>query len=358
MKYEFKVSKTTQSRLPELDFNNIPFGKVFSDHMFIADYKDGEWTDMRIVPFGPFEMHPANMTLHYSQTIFEGMKASKNKAGVPLLMRPELHSQRLNKSADRMCMPHVPEALFLQALHELIELDSEWIPSIPGTSLYVRPYMYATDEFIGVRPSSTYKFVIFTCPVGSYYSKAVNLVTEQKYVRAVDGLTGEAKAGGNYAASLLPAKLANERGYDQVIWMESPEFKKVQEVGTMNLFFVIGDTVMTPKNSGSILKGITRKCFLEILAKKGIKAVEKDIFIDEIVEAYMDGNLKEIFGAGTAAVVSHVASLTHDDLKMTLPPVADREIGNMLKAEIDGLRDGSIEDVYGWLTPVGSAVTV
>lgn len=217
--------------------------------------------------------------------------------------------------------------------------------------------MYATDEFIGVRPSETYKFVIFTCPVGSYYDKPVDLVTEQTFVRAVNGLTGEAKAGGNYAASLLPAKLAKEAGYDQVIWMESPEFKKIQEVGTMNLFFVIGDTVVTPALSGAILKGITRKCFLEILAKKGIKAEERDIYIDEIVEAHLDGNLKEIFGAGTAAVVSHVASLTHNDLKMTLPPLAEREIGNMLKREIDGLRDGSVEDIYGWFVPVGAAVT-
>ena len=240
MKYQINVSKTTQSKLPQLDFNHIPFGKVFSDHMFVADYKDGAWTDLRIIPFGYFEMHPANMTLHYSQTIFEGMKASKNKEGVALLLRPELHAQRLNASADRMCMPHVPEDLFLQALHELIALDSEWIPDLPGTSLYIRPYMFATDEFIGVKPSETYKFIIFTCPVGSYYDKPVSLVTEQTFVRAVNGLTGEAKAGGNYAASLLPAKLAKEAGYDQVIWMESPEFKKVQEVGTMNLFFVIG----------------------------------------------------------------------------------------------------------------------
>ncbi|MEM6316709.1 MAG: branched-chain amino acid aminotransferase [Bacteroidota bacterium] len=357
MKYEITVNPTTNSNLPKLDFNNIPFGRVFSDHMFIADYRDGEWTDLRIVPFGPFEMHPANMTLHYSQTIFEGMKASKNKDGVPMLLRPELHARRLNASADRMCMPHVPEALFLQALHELIGLDSDWIPTLPGTSLYVRPYMYATDEFIGVKPSDTYKFVIFTCPVGSYYATPVNLVTEQKYVRAVNGLTGEAKAGGNYAASLLPAKLAKEKGYDQVIWMESPDFKKVQEVGTMNLFFVIGDTVVTPSTTGAILKGITRKCFLEICAKRGIKTEERDIYIDEIVEAYEAGQLKEIFGAGTAAVVSHVASLTHNDFKMTLPPVEEREIGNMLKREIAGLRTGEVEDIYGWMVPVETAVT-
>ena len=356
MNYEINVQKTTQSRLPELDFNNIPFGKVFSDHMFVADYRNGAWEDLRIVPFGHFTMHPANMTLHYSQTIFEGMKASKTTEGVPMLMRPELHARRLNASADRMCMPHVPEELFVQALHELISLDSEWIPSIPGTSLYIRPYMFATDEFIGVKPSDTYKFVIFTCPVGSYYSKAVDLVTEQTFVRAVNGLTGEAKAGGNYAASLLPAKLAQKAGYDQVIWMESPEFKKIQEVGTMNLFFVIGDKVITPATTGAILKGITRMCFLEICQRRGIPTEERDIYIDEVVEAYMDGTLKEIFGAGTAAVVSHVASLTHNDLKMVLPPLEERTIGNMLKAEIDGLRAGTIEDTYGWFVPVGVPV--
>lgn len=356
MKYDIKVTKTTKSRLPELDFNHIPFGKVFSDHMFVADYYDGQWNDIRIEPFAPFYMHPANMTLHYSQTIFEGMKASKSIKGVPFLLSPEKHVQRLNASADRMCMPHFPEELFVQALHELVGMDSEWIPPIKGSSLYIRPYMYATDEFIGVRPAETYKFVIFTCPVGSYYDKPVKLVTETEFVRAVNGSTGEAKAGGNYAASLLPAKLAQQKGYDQVIWMESPDFKKIQEVGTMNLFFVIGDTVVTPATTGAILKGITRSNFLEILKRKGIKAESRDIYIDEIVEAHKTGQLKECFGAGTAAVVSHVAELTHDGYLMTLPPMAERKIGNMLKAEIDGLRDGTIADSYGWIEPVKTPV--
>ena len=359
MKYEIKVSKTQQSQLPNLDFNHIPFGKVFSDHMFIADYRDGKWQDLRIVPFQNFSLHPANMTLHYSQTIFEGMKASKDVNGTPLLMRPEMHSKRLNLSADRMVMPNVPEDLFLQAIHELIGLDQAWIPpaDMEG-SLYVRPYMFATDEFIGVKPSETYKFVIFTCPVGAYYSKPVNLVTEQKYVRAVNGLTGEAKAGGNYASSLYPAKEAHKKGFDQVIWMESPEFKKIQEVGTMNLFFVIGDKVVTPATTGAILRGITMDCFKTILKDKGITVEARDIYIDEILEAYMDGQLKEAFGAGTAAVVSHIASITHNDTLMTLPPIADRTIGNMLKAEIDGLRAGTVADKFGWLTkievPVGA----
>ncbi len=356
MKYSIKVTQTRQSNLPKLDFNNIPFGRVFSDHMFVADYYDGRWNDMRIVPFQPFSMHPANMTLHYAQTIFEGMKASKSVAGVPLLLTPHLHAKRLNASADRMCMPHLPEDLFLQALHELIAIDHEWIPPLKGSSLYIRPYMFATDEFIGVKPSTTYKFIIFTCPVGTYYDKPVKLITEQTYVRAVNGATGEAKAGGNYAASLLPARLAQEKGYDQVVWMESPAFRKIQEVGTMNLFFVIGDTVITPATTGTILKGITRKSFLEILKDKGIRAEERDIYIEEVVAAYKAGELKEIFGAGTAAVVSHVAELTHNGFLMTLPPVSERQIGNMLKAEIDGLRAGTIKDTRGWMVPVSIQV--
>lgn len=357
--HKITISKTQNSRLSNLDFNHIPFGKVFSDHMFVADYRDGKWEDLQIIPFQSFTMHPANMTLHYSQTIFEGMKASKNVEGTPLLLRPEMHAKRLNASADRMCMPHVPEDLFLQAIQELIAVDHEWIPpaDVEG-SLYVRPYMFATDEFIGVKPSQTYKFVIFTCPVGAYYSKPVDLITEQQYVRAVNGLTGEAKAGGNYAASLYPAEVAKKKGYDQVIWMESPEFKKIQEVGTMNLFFAIGDTVVTPATSGAILKGITRDCFLTILAGKGIKTEARDIYIDEIIESYLDGQLKEAFGAGTAAVVSHIASITHNDTKMTLPALEERKVGNMLKAEIDGLRAGTIADKYGWMQEIKSPVVV
>lgn len=358
MKYEIKVTKTNRSRLPELDFNQIPFGKVFSDHMFVADYSDGQWQDLRIIPFQSFTMHPANMTLHYAQTIFEGMKASKSHDGIPLLFRADENARRLNESADRMCMPHVPEDLFVQALHELVGLDHEWIPPIEGCSLYIRPYMFATDEFIGVKPSETYKFVIFTCPVGAYYDRPVTLVTEQTFVRAVNGGTGEAKCGGNYAASLLPARLAQQRGYDQVIWMESPEFQKIQEVGTMNLFFVIGDKVVTPKATGAILKGITAKSFVAILEEKGYTVEIRDIFIDEVVEAHKSGQLKEAFGAGTAAVVSHISEITHNDLLMKLPPVEEREIGLMLKAEIDGLRAGTIKDNKDWIVPVGIPVAV
>ena len=206
MKYQIEVTKTTHSRLPQIDFDTIPFGRTFSDHMFVADYKNGAWTDLRIEPFENFSIHPAAMVLHYGQAIFEGMKASKSHDGKPLFFRPELHAHRLNASAARMCMPAVPEDLFLEALHTLVGLDSGWIPPKAGSALYIRPYMFANDEFIGVKPSENYRFIIFTGPVGPYYSKPVSLVVEEQFVRAADGGTGEAKAAGNYAASLLPCQ--------------------------------------------------------------------------------------------------------------------------------------------------------
>ncbi|MEL6358066.1 MAG: aminotransferase class IV, partial [Bacteroidota bacterium] len=231
-------------------------------------------------------------------------------------------------------------------------------PPQEGSALYVRPYMFATDEFIGVRPSETYRFIIFTGPVGPYYPKPVRLLAEEKYVRAVPGGTGEAKAAGNYAGSLRPAFEAQQKGFDQVMWMGGPNMTEIHEVGTMNIFFVIGDEVVTPATDGAILKGITRNCFLRILADKGIKATERKVEIDEIVAAYEAGTLREVFGAGTAAVVSHVAELQYKDLLMTLPPVEDRKIGNMLKAEIDGIRSGRIIDERGWIVPVKSSELV
>jgi branched-chain amino acid aminotransferase len=344
------IEKVQQSRVDSVDWDNLPFGEVFSDHMFVSDYKDGVWTNDRIVPFGHFTMHPASMALHYGQAIFEGMKASKLEDGTPVLLRPEEHAKRINASARRMMMAEFPEDRFVEAIEKLVKMDAAWIPQKKGSALYLRPYMFATDEFIGVRPSRTYRFCIFTAPVGPYYVKPVNLVVEQKYVRAVPGGTGEAKAAGNYAGSLLPAFEAQQRGFDQVLWMGGPNMEQVQEVGTMNVFFVINGEVVTPMTDGAILKGITRKMFLQILADKGIKTTERVITIDEIVAAHADGSLTEMFGAGTAAVVSHVASLTYGEDKMEFPPLEERKVGNMLKTHIDGLRFGTVEDKHGWLT--------
>jgi len=352
MKYDIAITKTKNSRLTEVDFNNLPFGRMFADHMFMADYKNGAWQNLQILPFGHFTMHPASMALHYGQAIFEGMKAFKDKEGSAIFFRPEMHAKRLNNSAERMCMPKLPEDLFLEAVHNLIGLDQNWIPPQMGSALYVRPFMFATDEFIGVRPSDTYKFMIFTGPVGPYYSKPVRLYAEQKYVRAVKGGVGEAKVAGNYAASLLPAKIAHEKGFDQVMWMDAHEFKYIQEVGTMNIFFVIDDVVVTPSTDGAILKGITRDSIITLLKENGYQVEERPITIDELIEADAKGTLQEAFGTGTAAVVSHVSEIAYQDKLLKLPPVEKRTISNWAKKTIEDLRAGHIEDTHGWIVPV------
>lgn len=352
MSYQIALTKTPHSRLPEVDFDHLPFGRVFSDHMFVADYQDGAWGQLRIVPFDHFSIHPASMVLHYGQAIFEGMKASKSFDGQPLLFRPEMHARRLNVSATRMCMPELPESLFLEALHTLIGLDSDWIPTDEEGALYIRPVMFANDEFVGVKPSESYRFIIFTSPVGPYYAKPVRLRVEQEYVRAVPGGTGEAKAAGNYAGAMLPTKLAQQAGFDQVMWMGGPDKKYIQEVGTMNIFFVIDGKVVTPATDGAILKGITRDSIIRLLSDKGYTVEERPLSIDEVADAYRAGKLQEVFGAGTAAVISEVSELAYGDLLMQLPPVESRTISHLVKAEINGLRTGRITDKFGWMVPV------
>lgn len=353
MQHNISVTRTTNPKYNDLDFNNLPFGRIFSDHMFIADYEAGAWMNPRIIPFDNLQMHPASMVLHYGQAIFEGMKAFKNQDGTPIFFRPEMHAKRINASAKRLCMPQVPEALFLEAIHQLVDLDQNWIPANPSASLYIRPFMIATDGFLGVRPSNRYQFIIFTCPVGAYYAKPVSLYGERHYMRAVKGGAGEAKAAGNYAASLLPAKLAQEKGYDQVMWLEAPDFKKVQEVGTMNIFFVIDGKVITPKTDGAILKGITRNSLLTILKDKGYEVSEQDITTDDLLAAHQAGTLQECFGTGTAAVVSQVYKITIDDHILELPSIEKATVAPLAKATIEGIRFGTIEDKYDWIVPVG-----
>ena len=358
MKFNIRITKTQNSRLSEIDFNNIPFGRVFSDHMFVVDYNEGEWKNPKIVPFGHFSIHPAAMALHYGQAIFEGMKASKSIDGTPLFLRPEMHAHRINASARRMCMPEIPEDLFVEALHALVALDSAWIPPQEGSALYIRPYMFANDEFIGVKPSQNYKFIIFTGPVGPYYPKPVSLIAEEEYVRcAVRGGTGDAKVAGNYAASLLPARKANEKGYDQVMWLDSDEFKYVQEVGTMNIFFVIDGEVVTPELNGGILPGITRDSIITILRDKGYTVTERAISVDELIEAHDAGKLQEVFGTGTAAVVAHVSNMSVRGRDLELPAMEDRKVGALAKREIDGLRAGTIADTHNWIIPVKALET-
>jgi branched-chain amino acid aminotransferase len=348
--YSINVNPTTRSRIGDVDFSNLPFGKVISDHMFVADFNGKEWTDLRIVPFADMEISPANLALHYGQSIFEGMKATKI-SGEPFLFRPEMHARRLNVSAQRMCMPEVPESLFLTAIKMLVELDKDWVPDAEGHSLYIRPFMFATDELFGVQVSETYRFIIFTGPVGPYYPKPVRLWVEEVFTRAAGGGVGEAKCAGNYGASLLPAKRAKEAGYDQVMWMDAVEKKYVQEVGTMNLFFVMDDRVITPATTGTILRGVTRDSFITLLKDWGYIVEDRLLSIAEITDAYWRGALQECFGAGTAAVVSHVSDITWRDRRLDLPPIdaEHRPVGTRLKNHINRLRMGLEHDEFHWL---------
>ncbi len=350
LKYPISVTPTTKSRISSVDFSNIPFGKVISDHMFVTEYDGKQWVNPRIEQFHNLEMSPANLALHYGQSIFEGMKATKRN-GEPVLFRADAHARRLNVSAERMCMPQLPEDLFLQALKMLVDLDRDWIPEDEGHSLYIRPVMFATDEYFGVHASETYKFIIFTGPVGPYYPKPVRLWVEEVFTRAAQGGVGEAKCAGNYGASLLPAQRAKKAGYDQVMWMDAQEKKYVQEVGTMNLFFVMDGKVITPATTGTILRGITRDSFTTLLKDWGYTVEDRLLSIAEIADAYWRGTLQECFGAGTAAVVSHVSDITWRDRKLDLSPVDDqhRPVGTRLKNYINQLRTGRIRDEYDWL---------
>ena len=355
MVVDFPITKVERSRIDELDFSNIPFGKSFTDHMFIAKYSDGEWKDMEIRPLENLSIHPANLAWHYGQAIFEGMKATKMEDGTPVLFRPELHSERLNNSARRMCMPPFPEDMFIKAVHAIVGLEKNWIPAEKGSALYLRPVMFATDEYIGVRPSANYTFIIFCLPVGPYYSKPVSLLAEKKYIRAAQGGVGEAKTAGNYAAAMYPAQLAQERGYDQVMWLDAKEFKYVQEVGTMNIFFVFKDEIVTPAAGGTILRGITRRSIVEMLKSEGKTVNERPITTDEIMERYHNGELVEVFGSGTAAVIANVDRINIDDEDITFDS-SRWTVSTEIKEKINSIRNGTAEDQFGWIVPVGDPV--
>jgi branched-chain amino acid aminotransferase len=348
---DIKITKVSKSRLSEVDFNNLKFGQIFTDHMLEVDYKDGKWGTPEIKPFGNISLHPGNAALHYGQSIFEGMKATRNAEGNPLLFRVNKHVERINESARRMCMPEVPAELFEEGLRTLVNLDRDWIPPQDGSALYLRPFMFATEEALGVKPSDTYKFMILLLPVGPYYSTPVRLKAENKYVRATYGGVGEAKTAGNYAASLYPAMLAKEQGFDQIMWLDGVEFKYVQEVGTMNLFFVIDGKVLTPETDGAILKGITRDSAIELLRHHGYPVEVRKITIDEVMQAGRVGLLTEIFGTGTAAVIAKVKELNYLGESIYLNE-NDFKVANFVYDQFISLRNQSIPDPFGWIEEV------
>lgn len=343
------IQRTSTSRLPQFDFSNTPFGKFYTDHMFMADFKSQQWENWRIVPYGKILVSPATPTLHYSHTIFEGLKAHRSPRGEALVFRPLENLKRMNKSAERMCMASVPEELFMESLRVLIDLDRGWIPDAKGSSLYIRPFLFSADEFIGIRPSEDFTFMIILSPVGAYYSAPVKVKIETHFTRAAEGGTGYAKTGGNYAGSIYPANLAQKNGYQQLIWTDGKTHEYIEESGTMNIMFVIGDTLVTPALSDSILPGITRDSVLQLVRSWGNKVEERKISVKEVVEALQKGTLKEAFGVGTAATIAHIDTIGYEGKDYTLPPVEKRVLANKIYDELDGIKHGTRPDPFGWV---------
>lgn len=346
-----EVRKTEQSRIGEVDFDQLQFGNRFSDHMFIADYTDGRWGSARIVPFGNIEVPPSLCSLHYGQVVFEGLKAFRAPGGKINLFRPDKYYARFLRSCDRLCIPHLEFPVFIRALEGLLVIDRDWIPEKRGCSLYIRPFVFATDSFIGVHVSATYTFIIITSPVGAYYKEGINpvsLITPGEYVRAVKGGLGAAKTPANYASSLLPAEEAKKKGFTQVLWLDGIERRYVEEVGTMNIMFIIDDKLITPPLEGSILGGVTRETVIELAKSWGTPVKERRISIEEVFETAQNGRLREVFGTGTAAVISPVGLIQHEEKSVTINAGRIGPFSQRLYDEITGIQYGEKPDAFGW----------
>ncbi len=346
------VTKISGSRISELDESNLGFGKIFSDHMFVADYKNGHWEKAEILPYGKIPFSPSSSMMHYGQAIFEGMKAYRNVNGEVFLFRPIANQKRLNISAIRMAMPVISEELFMDGLLQLVKTDSNWVPTTDGASLYIRPFLIATDEYIGVKPSDTYKFMIITSPVGKYYSEPVKVLVETNYIRAVEGGVGFVKASGNYGRSLYPAKLAQQKGYHQVIWTDARHHRYLEESGTMNVVFVIDGVLVTPPLGDTILAGITRDSVLTIARDWDIKVEERKISIDEIIEAHRNNTLQEAFGTGTAATIAPICLIGYEGVEYGLPALNSTSYSTRFGKELEGIRKGRIADRHNWMVKV------
>ena len=352
IKIEFN---SNPKELPDKD-DPLKFGTIFTDHMFIMDYTLGQgWHDARIIPYQPICLDPSAMVFHYGQEMFEGLKAYKTKDGRILLFRPDMNARRTNRTCKILCMPEIPEEDFVQAIMELVKIDKEWIPTKKGTSLYIRPFIIATDPFLGVRPSNMYMFIIILSPVGPYYPEGLDPVKiwiEDTYVRAVKGGIGEAKAGGNYAASLRAQVKAHEEGYSQVLWLDGVHRKYIEEVGAMNIFFKINGAVVTPMLNGSILPGITRDSVIRLCKDWGYEVQERLISIDEVYDAHKKGLLEEVFGTGTAAVISPVGHLRWGDHVMQINDGGIGKLSQKLYDNLTGIQLGDVPDIYDWTVEV------
>lgn len=345
-----EITPISQSRINEVDFSDLKFGKSFSDHMFVADYSDGQWHNLQILPYQPLSFNPAMSALHYGQAIFEGMKAYRNIENEIVVFRPEANWERLNHSAERLCMPAIPKDIFMSGLQQLLQLDAKWVPNKEGSSLYIRPFMFATDEYVGIRPSDNYKFIIFTSPVDAYYSQPLRVRVETHYTRASEGGTGFAKTAGNYAVALYPSKIAQAEGYQQLLWTDAKEHKYFEESGTMNLMFVIDNKLVTPSlETATILSGITRNSVITLAKEWGIPVEERRVSVAEVVEAAKNGTLNEAFGVGTAAVIAPIIVINHEGTDYQLPAMETRVLSKRIGKALDDIKHSRVADTHNWI---------
>ncbi len=352
----FSTTPCSSSRLPEVDFDNLGFGEQFADHMFSMDYHDGKWQPGSICPYGPISLPPSALCLHYGQSVFEGLKAYRGSDGTVRLFRPDKNYQRLARSCERLCIPVPDESVFLDALKALVQIDHEWIPHKKGQSFYLRPIIIGTEASLMVRASTTYQFMILASPVREFFDEsipAVSLKVESEYTRAAPGGMGYAKTAGNYAAALEPARRSLQSGFDQVLWLDGREHRYVEEVGQMNIFFKFKDRVVTPELRGSILPGVTRDSVITLLRQRGIQCDEQLVEIDAITAGITNGEVEEVFGTGTAAVVTPVGRLSYKDTSFELPGGHNESLARSLYNELLGIQHGELDDQYGWTTAVG-----
>ena len=349
---DINITRVESSKLKDINLENIPFGKYFSDHMLEADYENGEWKNVEIKPYQPLVIEPSLAALHYGQSIFEGIKAYKDGNGEGYIFRPYDNFKRFNISAARMCMPDLPEEIFIDGMKQLIALDKNWIPYKEDHSLYIRPLMFATDTLLGVRPSDTFKFLILLSPSGPYYTTPMKIYVEEKYSRSVKGGAGFSKNAGNYATSMIAAREARAKGYDQVLWTDAVEHKWLQEVGMMNVMFIIDGVAVTPELSeGTILNGVTRNSAIVLLREMGLEVQERRLSIDEVVDAYEQGKLNEVFGCGTAATIAPIKELGYGDFKMPFD-VDTFKIAHKLRKQFDDIRYSRVPDTHGWMVKI------
>ncbi|WP_343531210.1 branched-chain amino acid aminotransferase [Pedobacter sp.] len=345
---DIKVTKVEQTRLTVTDFSQLPFGKVFTDHMFLCDYQDGEWKNPRVVPYGPIPMSPAISALHYGQAIFEGIKAYRLPDGKISIFRADKNFLRFNKSAKRMAMAEVPEEIFMQGMATLINIDEKWVPAQEDYALYIRPVMYATDPYLGVKASDTYTFAILTTPTGKYYNKALRVKIETEFTRADDGGVGFAKTAGNYARSLYPFEVAKQEGFDQLIWTDAQTHEFIEEAGTANLMFVIDGKLITPAVRTTVLDGVTRDTIIQLAKADGVEVEERRLSVKEIIEGIESGRLTEAFAAGTAATVTHIGEINYQGKDYTLTDPATRTVSNSIAKKLNDIKYGLAPDTFGW----------